>query len=122
MKIFTLEWSCYEEYNYYQFYHLAKSNEDFDQDVNSLMVKYGQEYIEQETCWVGINSWVEYVSTKLTELGYNRVETHNYGFFGGSILEGDREEKKWESVVGKELLQMAISKNKNLRTDLYKDF
>ncbi len=126
MKIFTLSWSWYEDYQYYQFCHESKTKQEFEDDVNTLIINYGKEYMEQEDSWVGIHSWVEYASKKLIEVGYSYVETETVNFWGGYILKGQKDEadnlyddeQTWKNLVGEKLFNMAIDKNRKLEEEL----
>lgn len=133
MRIFTLEYAYWEDYEYYQFQHDTKSKEDFKNDVDYLIKHYGEEYIEEECSWVGIPGWIRYVSIKLPELGYNKVEADVVSFSGSGIIRGERDyndkngnpiisqsDAMWKEYVGIELFSKAVSKNRQKEVDMGK--
>ena len=112
MKVFKLVWSDWDEGSYYLYTHPDKTQKAFEKDVKSLLVKYGNEYLESEDSWAGAHKWICFISDKLPELGYQPVETVNVFFDGGQILKRrDRESTRWKKTVGKELMQKAIEHN-----------
>jgi hypothetical protein len=119
MKLFELSWSWYEDHDYYLFVHENKTEDDFQKDVKILLIKYGEEYLQQEDCWAGANNWIEYISTKLPELGYEHIEPINVGFWGAYIIDGDDgDDVVWGEIVGEELLQKTIHHNKKIRKEM----
>ena len=115
MNLFKLEWCDYDMNDEYLFTHDNKTEQEFKEDVQFLLVKYGNEYIEQERGWVGANYWIKYVAPKLVELGYKEVKPIEWSFFGGSILSSENiirnDDLKWKEIVGKELFSKAIEAN-----------
>lgn len=116
MKLFKLSWVDWDSGLHFLFCHTDETitQERFEEDVKALLLKYGNEYIEQEKSWVGLDSWVQYIALKLSELGYQPVEPINYSLAGGMILDGDNdiEETGLLDIVGKDLCDAAIAKNK----------
>ena len=120
-KLFELGWVWYEGWSYHLFIHFGKTQEDFKQDVKSLLVKYGKDYLASEESWAGANGWVDFIADKMPELGYQPIQPIRESFSGAYIIEGDNEDdKRWGEVVGKELLQEAISHNNKIREEIDK--
>jgi hypothetical protein len=42
-KLFELGWGWYEDWSYHLFIHFDKTQEDFKEDVKSLLIKYGKD-------------------------------------------------------------------------------
>lgn len=121
MKIFELAWTWYEDYCPYLFAHESKTKEEFDLDVEAILIKYGNEYINQETSWVGAHSWIEYIVNKIPELGYTIIKPERFSIFGAFIIDGDEDDDiAFGKIVGDELLRKAIEHNKNLRDEMDK--
>ena len=123
MKIYELYWSWYEDYIHFTFCHPEnKSEEEFKADVDSLMIKYGEDYLESEESWAGANGWVEYIVPKMKELGYETPTQTTYGFWGAYIIESKADDdKKFGDVVGKELLEKAIKHNKKIKEEMHEN-
>jgi len=116
MKIFELSWRCYEDYCPYLFSHETKTKEEFNEDVKSILIKYGNEYINQETSWVGASDWIKYIVDKMPELGYQLVKPEIFSIWGAFIIDGDDEtDIDFGNIVGIDLLHKAIEHNNNLR-------
>lgn len=115
MNIFKLSWYDYDEGVSYLFSHDNKNQEEFNNDVNHLLIKYGNEYIEQEIGWIGANSWIQFIVPKLIEIGYKQINPIEWSFFGSSIIGLDNEisddDIKWGKIVGDELFNKSIQYN-----------
>ncbi len=119
--LFELAWSWYEELHYYLFIHTDKTQEQFKQDVRSLLVKYGRDYLKSETSWVGANGWVDFIADKMPELGYQPIQPISEGFWGAYIIKGDsKDDDRWGEVIGEELLCEAILHNKKIEEEMNK--
>ena len=119
--LFELGWGWYEDWSYHLFIHFGKTQEQFKQDVKSLLVKYGKDYLKSETSWAGANGWVDFIADKMPELGYQPIKPISESFFGAYIIEGNEDDdKRWGEVVGEELLQEAILHNKKVREEMDK--
>ena len=117
--LFELGWGWYEDWIYHLFIHFGKTEEDFKQDIKSLLVKYGKDYLASEKSWVGANGWIDFIAEKMPELGYQPVQPIRENFFGAYIIEGnDDDDKRWGDVVGEELLQEAILHNNKVREEI----
>lgn len=119
-QVFDLGWSWHEDWSSYLFIHINKTKDQFKEDVKSLLIKYGKDYIKsEEEHWTGAHSWIEFISNKMEELGYEKVIPIRESFFGGYILEeNDEESEKWGEIVGKDLLKEAIDHNKKVKEDM----
>jgi hypothetical protein len=119
MKIFQLSIDDWTGGSTYQFYHDNKTNEEFQLDVNSLLLKYGDEYIDsEENGMVDDAGWVAYVATKMGELGYGEVKVDGwYNLLQMGLINSSKEKdyedsfKHFKSIVGEELMKKAIKKN-----------
>lgn len=122
MKIFRLAWMDYEDYSSWLFSHEYKTEEQFKEDVEILLKKYGDEYLDGEDSWASSNRWIKLVSDKLPELGYTVVEPLDWSFFGGFILNHDgrmdNQDEEWEKIVGRELMEKAKLHNRNIEDEL----
>ena len=119
-KLFELGWGWYEEWSYYLFIHFGKTQEDFKQDIKSLLVKYGKDYLSSEESWACANRWIDFIAKKMPELGYQPIQPIRESFFGSYIIEGNKDgDKVWGEVVGEELLQEAIEHNNKIREETY---
>lgn len=120
MNIFELHWGDYDESQSWLFSHEIKTEEEFKEDVNKLLIERGEDYLQQEESWSNAQRWIEYVSNCLGELGYQKVKTSKYSFLGSSMLgcsDEDAVEAEWMRVVGEDLYIKAIEHNKKvLRT------
>lgn len=115
MQIFELNWSWYEDYTPYLFSHPDKTHEQFQADVYSLFVKYGDEYLGQEMFFASAESWTEYVADKLPELGYEYIRPMQVSVFGAFIINGDCEDDvKFGKIIGDDLYKKAIEHNRKV--------
>jgi hypothetical protein len=124
MKVFKLKWQDWEiEYNYL-FLHpdINKTQEQFENDVNSCLLKYGKQYLEQEKSWVGAQNWIKYIIPKLVlDYNYQKIETIDVVYEGFYIIREDELAKylnpedtyckKFGDAIGIELLTEATKKN-----------
>jgi hypothetical protein len=124
MNIFELKCCRYDDFEYYLFSHEDKTNNQFEIDVSVLMRKYGKEYIEQETRWVELHSWIEYIIDKMEELGYKKiipisVSFGDPGLFGESTYEWESD-TEFRKYIGEELYELASFKNRKLNERINK--
>lgn len=117
-NIFELAWTWYEDYCFYLFFHKDKTEEDFKKDVETIIVKYGKEYIESETSWVGANNWISFIKDKMPEFGYEEVRQVQWEHFGDYIIK-DEPDNQWKKIVGEELFNMALAKNKKIEDKIF---
>ena len=107
MEIFELSWMWHEDYTHYLFWHDTKTFADFEKDVKDAFVKYGPEYLAEETGWAGASSWTDFVAKKLPEYGYKPIYTKRVG--------------AWKEFIGQELIEAANKHNEAMRLDMEKD-
>lgn len=119
-RFFKLGWEWYEDWNYYFFVHFEKTQKQFKQDVKSLLIKYGEDYLKNEKSWAGAMGWIEFIVDKMPELGYKLIKPISEVFFGAYIIENNSEEdnKNWSEIVGEELFQRAILHNKKIKKEI----
>lgn len=121
-NLFEIVWSWHDEDNTYLYTHDNKTDSEFQEDVKMLLRKYGKEYLETEESWAGANKWIEFVSGKMHELGYNYAKPAQFSFFGGYIFKDKKidpdedgiEEKKWAEIVGQDLMDAALLHNQKI--------
>lgn len=125
MNIFELSWHDYDELSYWLFSHDNKNQDDFNNDVNFLLKKYGEEYINNEKSWVGACYWIGYIVPKMEELGYTKVEPIKWSFTGAGIINFDNiiseDDLRWSEVVGEDLLFKAARHNDIVDDNLHND-
>jgi hypothetical protein len=125
MNLFELNWCWYEDYRFYLFTHDNKTEEQFKEDVRFLLRKYGKDYLETARhedgdMLVGASDWIDFISTKMPELGYSPIDPIRESFFGSYIIDGERDDdENWREVVGDELADLAIEHNKKVRKEMY---
>ena len=126
MKLFILSHTDYEEYSPYLFTHENKTDEEFESDVKMLFKKCGDEYIAQETCWIGAAEWTSFVAKKLLDLGYVHPKTFQINTHGAGIIrnrEHDGDDRIFaRDFIGEELLQKAVAQNKIIEDEMYRKF
>lgn len=118
MQVFRISWHWYEEEWNYLFTHPNKTEEEFNEDIVRHIKVVGQKYLDQETSWVGASDWIEFATNSFHILGYEKVTTIDWSFFGGYILATDcHEYDNWKEVVGEDLCNKAISMNDATRKE-----
>lgn len=122
MKYFEFSWSYYEDSSSYLFYHESKTIKEFEADCKFLMIKYGNDYIEQEQYLTQAPRWIDFIIDKFSELGYERIIPVAFNIFGSYIIDDDREDGKCalKQVVGKELFDKAVNHNKKIKERIEK--
>ena len=122
MKLYNLSWSWHEDYCPHNFLHKEdKTQEQFESDVKSLCIKYGDEYINKDTGhWLGACDLLEFIVTKLPELGYEQFETVNVNAFGAFIIEDEGGEDKEfaDKFLNEELFNKIIAANNKIRKEM----
>lgn len=117
-NVFKICWSEYDDYMTFYLYHDNKTEDEFNNDVNSLMLKHGKEFIEQECCYVSLHNWFIFILDKLYDMGYSKVEFTKKHLFGCELMleenSDDWQVKKLESIVGPELIDLAIKHNQKI--------
>jgi hypothetical protein len=119
MKLFELAWVWHEDYVPHLFVHEEKTESQFESDVKTLFKEYGDAYLAQETSWAGASSWLDFIATKLPELGYVRVQPFQVSVFGAFIIENkehDQDDRDFaKEFIGDELLMKAVKHNDKIR-------
>lgn len=117
--LFELRYYGYDGGCHWLFSHDNKTEEEFQQDCNELLIKYGDEYIaSEEGHWVGSADWIEYIVCKLPERGYEHVKPL-HATYPELLILGSEDSKEWEPIVGKRLMDKAIKHN--FAASFYKD-
>lgn len=121
--IFELAHQDYEEYSPRLFEHLGKTEQEFKQDVRRAIRECADEYLTQETGWVGIDRWLDFADKKLVEYGYQPIKPYQVSFFGGGILchggKEDEEDSAWREVVGDSLFERAKKMNARVEEEIH---
>lgn len=110
--IFNLSYGDTDYQTNYLFRHENKTIDEFKSDVNSLLIKYGEEYLasDKET-WADVGYWIRFIVPKMSELGYERVITESYIFSGFDIIRKDNDVNDFVKVIGEELANKAYAHN-----------
>lgn len=123
-KVFKLQWQDWEVTYTYLFSHPnpQQTQEQFISDINTLLEKYGKEYIDQETSWISAYHWIEFIIPLLSkEYGYQQIQTLDATYSGFYIIREDDIArytdpsdpycKLFGNAVGLTLLEYAAKKN-----------
>ena len=122
-NIFRLAWYDYEESESWLFTHPTQTEGGFKEDVEFLLKKHGYAYIAQEDGWVSVLGWIEFIASKMGELGYTKVEPMGWSFFGGYILGRDDERlENWKNIVGDSLTDLAVQRNEDMEREMRDEF
>lgn len=118
MKLFKLYCSIYDSHQYWLYTHPNpdRTKEEFESDMKFLLVKYGKEYLQNEDSWAGSRGWMEFISEKFSEFGYEKIEPMSIGFSSGLIL--DESDQEFRKIVGMELWQDAMEHNRRIRKEM----
>lgn len=131
-KIYRLTHQDWETQYDFDFIHPAynKTDEQFKKDVQSLMKKYGDEYLAQEKSWAGTDQFIKFIAPKLKELDYELITPAiTYTFECGCIIRerfinkehSTDNEKEIINVMGEEFIRKCIRKNIDIELEMYKD-
>ena len=121
MTIFELSWSHHEDYIPYLFAHENKTEEEFKNDVRSLMVKYIDEFLvkkEEENDYAGSQDFVAFIVEKMSELGYIPITPVKLSFWGERIVNGKYGRKENSDIcmfLGENIYQKFIDFNKKIK-------
>ena len=115
-NIFSVSWADWEESGDHIFYHESKTLAQFEKDFHSLLVKYGQEYLKRERGYASVFKWVDFVASRMKELGYKKTYIKGIGFYGQPYIGMDENhpETEFMNIVGEDLYMQAVRKNKAL--------
>jgi len=121
VKLFELGYSDWEDWGQWLFLHDNKTQDEFEQDCKDMFVKYGEEYINKDDCWVSASDWAGFAMEHMGELGYAVPERLHFGFREEMIIDGrGRDEQyNWQKIVGDKLYNMAIKKNKEIEEEMH---
>lgn len=113
MKVFELKYSCWDDYFFTQFTHpdQSKTIENFMADVDATFKAYSQGYIDTEECCVWGDSWVCFISEKLSNLGYIPLEKESYALSGHCGSLEDLLDSSLGQAAGKDICEKVIQKN-----------
>lgn len=131
-KIYRLQHEDWESSFNFDFIHPGydKSDEQFKHDIQSLMKKYGDEYLNDSQSWIGTDGFITFIAPKLKELGYEEIHpTTFYTFQGGGIIRKGfvenehlpEKEREIINVMGEDFINKCIKKNIEFEKELYKD-
>ena len=90
--IFEFYWSWYEDYSPTLFEGEDKTQEEWEKDCKKALADSFDEYMEKESGWAQLPTWIKCACTKLEEYGYKLVSPVKYGLFGLYIPQEDRNE------------------------------
>lgn len=89
--------------------HPTKTIQEFDTDLENFIREGGEDYINQEECFVGNVDWFIYILPKFYAAGYKEPVTHDLYFKQRDILK--ESDEQWKELVGEGLFNKAIEKN-----------
>lgn len=127
--IFKLSYGNWDSKDEYLFSHdypansslAPKTPEEFREDVNFLLRKYGKEFLDScgEEQWASMDNWISFIVPKFKELGYlHIIPQYSVDFVGCHILKEedayDRQTKQFLNSIGEELTQKAFEHNLNV--------
>jgi hypothetical protein len=125
-KYFRLEWFDWEESWNEVFYHPNKTKESFKMDAQLLMRKYGDEFIASNRGYISMVGLLIFISDKMPELGYSKLEPVTSTFSGGNILTDDDSDEdgyeKWVEIIGERLAEKISNENKKISDEMTKGY
>jgi hypothetical protein len=125
-KYFRLEWFDWEESWSEVFYHPNKTKESFKMDAQLLMRKYGDEFIASNRGDISMVGLLIFISDKMPELGYSKLEPVTSTFSGGNILTDDDSDEdgyeKWVEIIGERLAEKISNENKKISDEMTKGY
>lgn len=123
MKLFELNYSWYEDYRPYLFFHTDKTKEQFEQDcITCLKNNYKELFNDEDGGWIGTSEIVSVIADNLSKMGYiPAVKEGVYGLFGSNILrKEDRDFKELKKVFGSGIFNRIEAHNKEMEERLNK--
>jgi len=122
MNIFELCYNDWDAYSPYLFTHPTKTPQEFEKDVKNCFKCFGKDYLKQEKCFAGVDSWTSFVASKLPLLGYIKIKNTGTVITSGTkILEkndhDDGTENFLEEFITPELTEAAYKHNANIRKE-----
>lgn len=137
-KVFKLQWQDQEGTSTCLFSHPnpQQTQEQFISNINTLLEKYGKEYIDQEKSRVSADHWIEFIIPLLSkEYGYQQIQTLDATYSGFTIIRQDtinryklsreplnHHSKLFGTAVGLQLLEYAAKKNILINNKLNENF
>lgn len=115
-KLFNLRCGFYGIEYEAIFTHENKSKIQFNKDVNMLISKYADEYLETlsgEFDFAYLRGLIKYAASKMDELGYVRMDLVEYNITG-ALRYGGHEDKQLKKILGSKLYKKIINYNKEL--------
>lgn len=110
MNLYELNWDWYDDFASYLFSHPEpKTQDEFRNDVRSLLTKYGPDYLGSEDSYASAEAWIRFAAEHLGELGYEAVNPIRVVFGGSIILRED--DARWREYASDELFEAAVRKN-----------
>lgn len=100
--------------------HPTNTVEKFKEDIKELLRERGKEYIGQGGTWIDNTDWCEFILPDLLKMGYTEASIGYVNFSEVSIIrEEDQYSKEWMNIVGQELFNLALEKNKQIEEEMY---
>lgn len=121
MKLFELNYSWYEDYVPYLFFHTDKTKEQFIKDCITCLKNNADElFNDEDGGWIGTSEIVSVIADNLPKMGYiPAVNEGTYGLFGSNILrKEDRDFKGLKKVFGSGILNKIEAHNKEMEDRL----
>lgn len=122
MKLYKFSSVDYEDWRDYYFSHTDKTQEQFSNDCKAIILKYVDEYIEQEKSWVTYFGILSYCIPKLTELGYEKLEfiQDNLNLNGDDIIDEDSDsDRNFYKLLHAEVIEKSIKHNIELENKIF---
>lgn len=123
MKLFELNYSWYEDYVPYLFFHSDKTEEQFISDCTMCLKNNSQNlFNDEKKGWIGVSDIVSVIADNLPKMGYIPAVTEGtYGLFGSVILrKKDGDFKEFEKIFGSGVLNKIEQHNKEIEERLNK--
>lgn len=111
--LFQLNWVYWDSGKPYLYYHPKKTPEEFNKDVDHLMIEKGKEYLDtvaRNDEYPNLIGWVEFIATKLPELGYIVVIPIAKEISGPTAnFDGHEVGRDWIDIIGEDLYNRAVA-------------
>jgi len=123
MNLFQLRISGWDgDASYHLLLHPNKTQEEFEKEVTNLLREKGEEFIKQEECYIGNDSWLDYiVPFMINDLGYTNAEIKGLVWQEvGIIRENNQYSTDWFDTVGEQLFSKAAKRNRDIEYGMEK--
>jgi len=117
--IFSLD--LLENYENFELLFLGRhsSQSKFFSDVESIIRKYGDEFIayyddDVNPDYLGASNLIIFIGEKLCNLGYEHISPISYSINGTSIIKNDSENLGIKKMVGNKLFKKILAHNKKV--------